>query len=279
MKNILIPTDFSENSWNAIEYAIQFFKKSACNFYLLHVNADGALKTDDSYYVQYENVGVSTLNKPSKELLKEMVGRISECFAKNTNHRFFTLSDSNNLIGSIREHVVKNNIDLIVMGTKGASGIKGLAIGGNTGNVITKVKCTTLVVPENAKYVSPKNVVLPTDFSIEYNPDTLQPLFEVLKQHQGKINVLNVSKHTPILNEDQKQNKEFLRDYFMGQKHDFYFLAHKHIDCAVQQFVDFKDISLISVLAKNLNYLQRILFQPSIDKVNYYKNVPFLVLH
>ena len=38
MKNILIPTDFSENSWNAIEYALHFFSKSSCNFYLLHVN-------------------------------------------------------------------------------------------------------------------------------------------------------------------------------------------------------------------------------------------------
>ncbi|XCF07666.1 universal stress protein [Tamlana crocina] len=279
MKNILIPTDFSENSWNAIGYAIQLFKKSACNFYLLHVSAGDALKADDSFYVHYENTVVSTLNKPSQVLLKEMVAGISKRFNKGPNHRFFTFSDSNNLIGSIREQVVKNNIDLIVMGTKGTSGVKGLAIGGNTGNVITKVKCTTLVVPENAKYVPPKEVALPTDFSIVYSPDTLQSLTDILRGHQGKVNVLNVSKDTPILNEEQKQNKEFLRDYFMGQKHNFYFLAHKQIDCAVQQFVDFKDISLISVLAKNLNYLQRILFQPSIDKVNYYKNVPFLVLH
>lgn len=279
MKNILIPTDFSENSWNAIEYAIQFFKKSVCNFYLLYVSADGELKEDDSFHVQYENTTISTLNQPSKVLLKEMVNSISERFHVNSNHRFFTLSDYNNLIGSIREQVVKNQIDLIVMGTKGASGIKGLAIGGNTGNVITKVKCTTLVVPENAKYVSPKEVALPTDFSLVYHPETLQPLFEVLTQHQGKVNVLNVGKNTPLLNEDQKKNKEFLRDYFTGQKHNFYFLAHQRIDCAVQQFVDFKDISLIAVLAKNLNYLQRILFQPSIDKVSYYKNVPFLILH
>ncbi|WP_299528057.1 universal stress protein, partial [uncultured Lutibacter sp.] len=37
MKNILLPTDFSENSWNAIKYALELYKKTACNFYLLHV--------------------------------------------------------------------------------------------------------------------------------------------------------------------------------------------------------------------------------------------------
>ena len=37
MANILIPTDFSDNAWNAVEYAVEFFKNSSCNFYLLHV--------------------------------------------------------------------------------------------------------------------------------------------------------------------------------------------------------------------------------------------------
>lgn len=278
MKNILIPTDFSENSWNAIEYALHFFKKSTCNFFLLHVSTVSELGANDSFYVQYENAQSPTLSKSSKTLLKETVDRIEKSFP-NKNHRFFTISDHNNLVGSIREHVAKNNISLIVMGTKGASGIKGLAIGGNTGNVITKVKCTTLVVPENAKYTCPKEVAFPTDFSIVYNPETLQPLADIIEENYGGVNVLHVDKNSPLLNEEQQKNKEFLDDYFTGQRHGFYFLAHEHIESAVQQFVDFKNIALIGILAKNLNYLQRILFQPSVDKISYYKNVPFLVMH
>ena len=38
MKTILLPTDFSDNSWNAIEYALNFYKELNCNFYLLHVS-------------------------------------------------------------------------------------------------------------------------------------------------------------------------------------------------------------------------------------------------
>ncbi|MFT4833127.1 MAG: nucleotide-binding universal stress UspA family protein, partial [Psychroserpens sp.] len=38
MKNILVPTDFSEDSFNAVTYALELLKKSPCNFYLLHVN-------------------------------------------------------------------------------------------------------------------------------------------------------------------------------------------------------------------------------------------------
>ena len=38
MKTILLPTDFSDNSWNAIEYALNLNKDTDCNFYLLHVS-------------------------------------------------------------------------------------------------------------------------------------------------------------------------------------------------------------------------------------------------
>ena len=37
MKKILLPTDFSDNSWNAIKFALQFFKDQECNFILLNV--------------------------------------------------------------------------------------------------------------------------------------------------------------------------------------------------------------------------------------------------
>ena len=36
MKHILLPTDFSDNSWNAITYAIQLFKDEACVFFILN---------------------------------------------------------------------------------------------------------------------------------------------------------------------------------------------------------------------------------------------------
>ena len=51
MKNILLPTDFSENSWNAIKYAIHFFEKETCNFYLLYVNRLNNALINDSPYI------------------------------------------------------------------------------------------------------------------------------------------------------------------------------------------------------------------------------------
>lgn len=279
MKNILIPTDFSENSWNAIVYALHFFSESSCNFYLLHVNTVDTLVTTDSSYTSNQKVSKELPVSPLKKLLEQTVERIKNSLSFNTNHRFFTIIDHDFIIDSIRNRVDEKKIDFIVMGTKGASGLKKCAIGSNTGNVIRKVKCTTLVVPENAKYVMPKEIAFPTDFSFFYPIETLQPIAATVEVNNATIRVLHINKHESELNEDQQKNKEYLNDYFSNYKHSFHFLTNKHIEDAVQKFVESKEVNLITMLAKNLNYFQKILFHPTVTEISYYKEIPFLVLH
>ncbi|MGE5943461.1 MAG: universal stress protein [Flavobacteriales bacterium] len=279
MKNILIPTDFSENAWNAIEYALHFFSKSSCNFYLLHVTAKNSLVEPDMKVSKHMDVGLETLTISSRQLLQDTIKRIQEKLPKNPQHKFFAVSDSNYMINSIREQVVQKKINLIVMGTKGTTDLKKLAIGSNAGNVITKVKCTTMVVPENARYKLPKEIVFPTDFSIFYRPETLQPIIDIVEANQASVNVLHVNKNGMELNEDQQKNKDYLDDYFSNYNHSFHFLTNEYIEDAIQQFVDDKNIHLITMLAKNLNYFQKILFHPTSKGTSYYKDVPFLVLH
>ncbi|MCL5128785.1 MULTISPECIES: universal stress protein [unclassified Algibacter] len=279
MKNILIPTDFSENAWNAIEYALRFFSKSACNFYILHVDT-----SDDSrFHEKVPAVGgtkVSSIVKsPSKKLLQQTIKRIIKSPYLNSNHRFYPVMDNNYIINSIRKQVAEKKIDFIVMGTRGESGLNNLAVGRNTGNVITKVKCTTLVVPENAKYVNMKEIAFPTDFSFFYHAETLQPMADIVEGNHAAVRALHINKNKADLNEDQKKNKEFLDDYFNNQEHSFHFLTNNDIEDAVQGFVENKQIDLIAMLAKNLNYFQKILFNPTTPKISYYTDVPFLVLH
>ena len=152
MKNILLPTDFSENSWNALAYAVKFFEEEPCNFYLLHVNRLRTTIVNDSPFIATQNVIEDVMIKPIKLQLHKLVKRISVELSPSNTQRFYTLYDHNFFIESIRKHVEEKNIDVIVMGTKGASGLKKIIIGSNTANVITKVQCTTLVIPENAEF-------------------------------------------------------------------------------------------------------------------------------
>lgn len=278
MKNILIPTDFSENSWNAIEYALNFFEKESCNFYFLHVNTISAIVDIDRTYMPTQTLIDESYVKPSKIKLKELLKRISSLQLKK-NHRFFTLTDYNYFIDSIRKHVSENKINIIVMGTKGASGLKKLIIGSNTGDVLTRIHCSTLVVPENARYIKPKEIAFPTDFSSFYSSELLKPIMEILNIHKASISVLHINKKGGKLNLDQQINKGYLEDHFVNHNYSFHHLTNNHIESAIQSYVEEHKINLITMVAKNLNYFQRILFHPTVKEISYHTDIPFLVLH
>ncbi|WP_166383892.1 MULTISPECIES: universal stress protein [unclassified Polaribacter] len=279
MKAILLPTDFSDNSWNAIEYALNFYKHTTCHFYLLHVNRLNNVVIDDYLYDDTQEIVIDVNVENAKKQLKELQQKIAINFNNNKNHKFYTLTDDNFFIESIRQHVDKKKIDVIVMGTKGASGFPGYITGSNTGDVITKVKCTTLVVPENATFKKIEEVAFPTDFSLCNELQILEPITEILEEKKSSLRVLNISKKVTALNEDQQKSKELLEDYLYNYIHSFHFLTNKKVEDAVQCFVNSRNIDMIVMVAKNLNYFQQILFHTKVTEISYHTDVPFLVLH
>lgn len=279
MKNILLPTDFSKNSWNAITYAIHFFENLECNFYLLHVSRIDNLAVNDASLMLTGDLIHEIYINPAKQKLRGILRDISELNLNRNHHKFFTLSDYGFFIESIRKHVDEKQIDYIVLGTKGASGLEKIILGSNTADVITKVKCNTLAIPEHAKYVSPKEIAFPNDFLLSHNLQILQPIAEILERFKASLRIVHIGKNIKDLNDDQIKNKELLEDYFNPQHYTFHFLTNKKVEHAIQDFVKSRAINLICMVAKNLNYFQQIFFHSKVEEISYHTDVPFLVLH
>lgn len=278
MKSVLLPTDFSENSWNAIIYALEFLKDKPCVFYLLHVNTISPTILSDPTYRETTNVIEEVYTKPTKVRLLNLLKRISK-ISKNRAHKFYSIVDYGLFIDSIRNQIKDKQIDLIIMGTKGASGLKKIIIGSNAGDVVVKVKCTTLIVPENAKYEKIEEIAFPTDFASFNNFKTLKPLMEVIEDKNAKLSFLHVNKNKTQLNMEQEKNKDLLKDFFSSYNHDFFFLSNKRLEDAVQCFTESRAVDMIAMVAKNLNYFQQLLFHNKIENISYHTDIPFLVLH
>lgn len=276
MKNILIPTDFSANSWNALEYAIGLFTEVPCNFYVIHV----------SKLNQSDTKGNSLTIPQSKDnSIQEKLNFLFERIAhlpQNKKHHFVALEEYGTILNTIRKTVDDKNIDLIVMGTKGASGIKASVVGSNTGDIITKVACNVLVVPEKAKISVPKNILFPTDFNIFYSFTILDAITEILKISKAKLQVLTVLKNSFELSPGQEKNKAYLQDYLIEtfqDTHRFYDIINKNVKTAIQNHVAIGNADLVVMVAKNLNFLQNLLFDSTVEKVSFHTTVPLLVLH
>ncbi len=281
MMNVLIPTDFSENSHNAIRYALDYFADISVNFYILHISLNATIYKNeerDGFFNLSENIeGVQVLQN-SFALLKEEI-KACKLLAKNTNHHFYPIYENVLLVEAIRKHVEEKEIDYILMGTKGASKSNRNEIGSNTSEVITKVKCPILVIPENAKFNKIVNIALLTDYNSIYRNKVISKLSETLSLQQAALRVLNIRSQNSLLTVSQTDNKGFLHYFLKETKHSFHFLENKNIETGIQAFVETWEIDMIAIFAKNLNLIQRLLFKRITQPISYQTEVPFLVLH
>lgn len=280
MKNILLPTDFSDNSINAIHYAINFFREVDCKFYLLNIYRIPyvAPDMDATSFDQYNIAEMEkVLLKSSQENLKKTVDQFKD--RKGKNHQFEVISDYNFFVNSIENNIKKNDIDLVVMGTKGATGAKEIFMGSNTGDVIMKTKCNLLAVPENSVYQKPKEITFPTDFRIPYKKEELDQLVEISKMHQSNIRILLFDKKG-TLDEEQKFNKKALNKIFDKVPHSYHTLTNIDFEEALNCFTQSRgDVNLITIIAKHYNFFQRLFFKPKVEELSFHSNIPLLVLH
>ena len=279
MKHILVPTDFSDNAWNAIKYGIELFRKTKCTFYLVHINtiptysgAGTSVRTAGEDFRQ-------NILKESKLELQNLLDRIAKETTHSIKHTFVPIVLYDFFVDAIKRESENKKIDLIIMGTKGASGLKKATIGSNTGDVITKVKCPLLAVPEDAKYTDLTEIAFPTDYQLSFEMKVLDTLIEMATMNKAELRILHISKKGEKLSEEQQSNKDFLHDYLVDVDHSFHSLTGTNLETAVQCFTESRDIDMIAMVAKNLNFFQRILFRPAVEEISYHTKVPFLVLH
>lgn len=278
MMNILIPTDFSENAQNAIAYALAYFSDVAVNFYILHVSHTHTItKEEEQELFSDSDTEMQTVQSTSATLREEI--RKYQIRSQNPAHSFSPLHENLNLVEAIRKNVIEKEIDYILMGTKGTTKINGAEMGSNTCDVITKVKCPILVIPENAKFNGIKNIAFLTDYNCIYRNKIITRLSETLDLHRSSLRVLHIKAQNTGLTAAQTDNKGFLHYFFKDKKHSFHFVDNKDLEIGIQDFVETWDISLVSIVAKNLNLIQRLLLRPAVESVSYSVNVPFLVLH
>jgi nucleotide-binding universal stress UspA family protein len=276
MKKILLPTDFSDNAWNAIVYALHFFKNENCTFYILHTYTPSFYRADymigGPTFSAIPDVGVELaqagLDKTIADIKKNH---------KNAKHQYKTLSAFNTLTDEVREVTENKNIDLIVMGTQGATGAKEIFLGTRTVHVIRKSRIPVMVVPNGYVFKEIKYVLFPSDYVISFEKEEVRLLIDVAKMHNAKLTILNV-KDDYDLTDGQKQNKASLATYFYTLHPKFEQVKGKLMPNAIHEYIDQHNIGLLAMMNRRHSFLDRLLVQPNVDSIGYHTKIPFLVM-
>lgn len=281
--NILLPTDFSNNAWIAIEYARNLYRNENCNFYLLNAFSLSPNFLDiEPGNNLYDKARDESEDKLSKLLYKLILNNHND-----NKHHFNVISAFGNAVEAIENSVEQKDIEMIVMGTTGSTKTSGISIGSTATQVIEKIRnCPVIVVPEDGKQSLPKEIVFPTGFEIHYKKRELKYVIQIAKSCNSKIAILHVQKGED-LDQSQKEHKQLLKSIFEGVDYSFYSLpnyskrkrSHTTLESIVNLFVVSSESDMIAFINKKHVLFGNISINPFVKGVISHSKVPILVMH
>ncbi|MBU2902178.1 universal stress protein [Maribacter dokdonensis] len=275
MTRILLPTDFSENALTAIRYALTLYKDLKCTFFLLNSYMPPV------YHTEYlmgspAQIGLGDIVQQNSQDNLEALKNTLEREFNNPLHTFITHSALNVLSSEITRTVEAEKIDIIVMGTQGASGAKEILLGTNTVHVIKNAKCPVLVIPSGFEYEAPEQILFPNDFEVWLDKNSLEQLLKITKSHVSQVNVMHVYTGDE-LNTTQQKNKEQLAKV-LSESGFFHEVPSNEVIAAINEFQIKQKINLLVLIQNKHTFFERLFIEPVIKKIGFHVTVPFLVI-
>ncbi|MCB9251969.1 MAG: universal stress protein [Flavobacteriales bacterium] len=183
IKNILIPYDFSETSKPALKEAVRFSKKFDAVLHILHV-------VEDRNYIIPLAYEVEGIKMPDFELEEKLRSRLEKTASEHTDVKIKTSVVSGIMTTEVESYVSENDIDLIVMGTHGASGYKELFIGSNAQRVVTLSEIPVLTLKDKGSD-GYKNILVPIDNSL-HSRQKVNMALVLADKFQSKIHIIGL---------------------------------------------------------------------------------------
>ena len=268
MKKILFPTDFSENALHGIKYGIQLLKGVPCEFYLLHA------------FMATEAVGVlisvlDILEQEASDALNAEIEMIKALFP-NEELVIKPMVEPGTLGEAIKGVVDSEEMDLVIMGTEGATGIQEAFWGSNTSRVIREIKCPVLAIPNDFPFHKPKEILVALDNTVEKKMNgQFGPLYDLVEKFNPQITFLNVLKPEEVY-ESADANPIWLKNYKNASKEIEY---GDDVAKVIEKYLDRWSTDMLVMIAHHYSFIDKILHRSVTKKMVTETSVPLLVLH
>ncbi len=275
MNTILVPTDFSQNAKNALNFAIGIAKKGKAKIILLHAYNITYLSPDMP--LDYLSEQLSSAELESARILNVLCEKV-----KKENKITCEFVNQEGLAIDVILDTVKNkNPNLVIMGTKGATGLKEVLIGSNTAKVMGKAACPVIAIPEKATFDLMKKIVYATD----YHPSditALNKLVEFAKIFKSKIKVLHITNTDDLMDVEEKRMLNFKKKVIAKLDYagiSFQLLYAKNIEKKLEKYVKDESINLLAMSTRYRNLIERLFGKSLTKKLAYHTKVPLMAFH
>lgn len=220
MKKILVPTDFSEQSDYAMDLACQIARRAGAQVSVLHlVDMSGFIDyaaIGNSYSMLGATAGIAfdekvlkSLQESAEEKMDEFVGRFS-----NKDVDIIHKIEFGNAFQNITQEIKDNQVNLTVMGSRGASGIEEFLVGSNTEKVVRHANCPVITVKSKVDFDKIKDIVYASKFTHD-ETNVISELKKILDITNARLHLVRVV--TPNAFESSRNIKSIISKY--AEKH------------------------------------------------------------
>jgi nucleotide-binding universal stress UspA family protein len=279
MKNILFPTDFSQNAENALNYAVEIARQVKGTLVLFHAYSVQLIDPNmpaEIYLSAYQEE-----EKSAKESLEDLKQRIVNANKDESGNEIFHTEAvvSQGLVVEETLSMIKDfKIDLVVMGTHGASGITELILGSNTASVIEKSPAPVLAIPHNTGLREIRRIVYAYD-DIKSGLPSFQKLLTFASIYDAEITLLHIIESGKDTSEFNKREFEKIKQATSYDKISLELVHEENVLEGINEYVNTHDVDVLAMTIKKRTLFDRIFNKSLTKKMAYHTRIPLLALH
>lgn len=189
MKTILVPTDFSKQAKYALDFASVIAKKAGAKIKLVHVlelpsssaiNISGQVTADDPM----DKVFTFQLIESSKKRMAALAAEVEGVEVETHIHPGSTFQVINNEINA-------GDVDLLVMGTTGSSGVDEIMVGSNAEKVVRYATCPVITLKTPVKHEI-KHIVFASDFGTD-QPELVNEIKKLQEFFGATLHIVKIN--------------------------------------------------------------------------------------
>lgn len=272
MPNILIPTDFSDNANQAISYAVALFGPES-NYTL--VNSFDVPHSGATMLISIADI----LEKDALQLLNESKDQIVKGIPE-LNGRIDVKAVMGSPDSAIKKMSSTQDFDLVVMGTKGASGLKEVLIGSVASNVISEVDTPVIAVPAGTELKMPKRILFAADDRclIEGKlPDALHALANNLDAEVMILNIVPKGEGAHSGNSAEQKDRD--SGAFSGVKHSLHFVESNNVNDGIEKFIESNEVDMLAMVSRKNDFFSKLFGRSNTKTMAMHSRIPLFAFH
>lgn len=268
MKKILVPTDFSENAQKALQFAVAISNRFEAEILLYHVYRVGTSAAE-----KFKSTLNEIIREDKEKALQQAIRQIKPTLEKGAIEGKAAMGDIEDLVINKAD---KEHFDLIIMGSKGETGLEGILYGSTAVAIIRRSETPVVVIPERAKPKPVKNIVLAVDGEGISDPKLLSPVVELAHLRNAKVNIF----HKILSGEDEEPLHPSIAEALKGVDYTYHCreTATDDISDSIQEFVLESDADMLCVIRRKKGWIQR-MFTENVSRDSAVdSSIPLLVI-